>query len=51
MLAIAVIAARKHNGEEDYQFGWAMIIYFVEIAVFGATELIVGYLRRERPAA
>jgi hypothetical protein len=46
MLAIALLVAWQKNGPPPEKAFWAIMSYFVEIAVSGAVELIVRVFRR-----
>ena len=46
MLAIALIVAWQKDGPPPEKAFWAIMSYFVEIAVAGVVEIIVGFFRR-----
>lgn len=50
MLAVALIVAWQKEGPPPEKAFWAIMSYFVEIAVAGFVEIIVGISRRCRTA-
>jgi hypothetical protein len=46
MLAIALVVAWQKNGPPPEKAFWAIMSYFVEIAVAGFVEIVVGLFRR-----
>ncbi|MDB5320013.1 MAG: hypothetical protein JWN40_1644 [Phycisphaerales bacterium] len=48
MLAVALIVAWQQDGPPPERAFWAIMSYFVEIAIAGFVEIIVGISRRSR---
>ena len=51
MLAVALVIAWQKDGPPPEKAFWAIMSYFVEIAVAGFVEVIVTLLRRSRGEA
>jgi hypothetical protein len=51
MLAVALVIAWQKDGPPPDKAFWAIMSYFVEIAVAGIVEVIVTLLRRSRGEA
>jgi hypothetical protein len=51
MLAVALIVAWQKDGPPPEKAFWAIMSYFVEIAVVGFVEIIVAIVRRSRGEA
>ena len=51
MLAVSLIVAWQKDGPPPEKAFWAIMSYFVEIAVAGLVEIIGGALRRTREEA
>ena len=51
MLAIALIVAWQKDGPPPERAFWAIMSYFVEIAVAGFVEIVVAIVRRSRGEA
>jgi hypothetical protein len=51
MLAVALLVAWQKDGPPPEKAFWAIMSYFVEIAVAGFVEITVAILRRSREEA
>jgi len=51
MLAIAIASSWEHSGSDSIRAGYAIIVYFIEIAVFGIAEMAISFFRRLGSAA
>ena len=51
MLAIALLVAWQQDGPPPEKAFWAIMSYFVEIAIAGTVEIVVGVVRRSRGEA
>lgn len=51
MLAVALIVAWQKDGPPPEKAFWAIVSYFVEIAIAGAVEITVKIVRRSNEEA
>ena len=51
MLAVALVVAWQKNGPPPEKAFWAIMSYFVEIAIAGLVEVTVAMVRRSRGEA
>ena len=51
MLAVALIVAWQKDGPPPEKAFWAILSYFVEIAVAGVVEVVAGVFRQSGPEA
>ena len=47
MLVVALCVAWQKDGPPAEKAFWAIVTYFIEIAVAGTVEIIVGMFRRQ----